>query len=110
MMARHAEQYRVWEKRVARAESSGLSAAAFCRQLGLSVALFYQWRRRLRPRAAAAAQAAAQGFVPLRFAGPTPPADCGVTVVLGPVRLVLAPGFDVGELLRVVRALADTPC
>ena len=37
---------REWEQRLARRESSGLTVAEFCEWEGVSVAAFYQWRRK----------------------------------------------------------------
>lgn len=36
-----------WRKRLERFESSGQSAAAFCREEGVSTPSFYKWRKRL---------------------------------------------------------------
>jgi hypothetical protein len=36
-----------WRRLIARQGDSGLSAAAFCRTEGLSLANFYRWRRRM---------------------------------------------------------------
>ncbi len=38
---------REWEDRLARRESSGLTVAEFCEWEGVSVAAFYQWRKKL---------------------------------------------------------------
>ncbi len=37
---------REWEQRLARRESSGLTVAEFCEWEGVSVAAFYQWRKK----------------------------------------------------------------
>ena len=37
----------VWQERVRRYERAGVTVAEFCRQEGVSVASFYQWRKRL---------------------------------------------------------------
>lgn len=43
-----AQRAQQWRERIARQASSGMSVAAFCRQEGMSVPTFYEWRRRLR--------------------------------------------------------------
>jgi hypothetical protein len=40
------EKRRQWEDRLARRESSGLTVAEFCEWEGVSVAAFYQWRKK----------------------------------------------------------------
>jgi len=40
------EKRREWDDRLARRESSGLTVAEFCEWEGVSVAAFYQWRRK----------------------------------------------------------------
>lgn len=41
------EKRREWEDRLARRESSGLTVAEFCEWEGVSVAAFYQWRKKV---------------------------------------------------------------
>jgi len=46
-------KWRLWAERLRRFHNSGMREAAWCRQEGLSLHLFYTWRRRLQTRAAA---------------------------------------------------------
>jgi transposase-like protein len=42
------ERQRYWRELIGRQRSSGRSIAAFCRETGVSVASFYEWKRKLR--------------------------------------------------------------
>ena len=82
-----------WSNWVEQWESSGLSAAEFCRRHDLPVLRFYSWRRRFRlwDQSAAGNDANAGGsFVPLAFREEHSP--CGIAVVFSSgVRLVENP-------------------
>jgi hypothetical protein len=54
-----------WAELVAEQASSGLSAAAFCRERGLAYATFQSWKRRLRREASDGKQPTGAGFVRL---------------------------------------------
>jgi len=41
------EKVLVWQQRLARFQTAGLSVVRFCQQEGVSTAAFYQWRKRL---------------------------------------------------------------
>lgn len=44
------ERKRYWRELIGRQRASGQSIAAFCRETGVSVASFYEWKRKLRRR------------------------------------------------------------
>jgi len=44
------ERKRYWRELVERQRASGRSIGAFCRETGVSVASFYEWKRKLRRR------------------------------------------------------------
>jgi hypothetical protein len=96
-----------WSNWVEQWESSGLSAAEFCRRHDLPVLRFYSWRRRFRlwDQSSAGNDANVGGsFVPLAFREEHSP--CGIAVVFSSgVRLELSTGFDADELLRTIHAL-----
>jgi hypothetical protein len=46
-------KWRLWAERLRRFHNSGMRAAAWCRQQGVPLHLFYTWRRKLQTRAAA---------------------------------------------------------
>lgn len=117
-MRSDAEKTRRWEQTVAEQAGSGQSAAAFCRERSVALALFYQWRRRLRgggrapsagsgtASAPAAADGAAAGFVEMVAGGGAGGRGSGVAVRLAEgVTLALEPGFDGETLRRAVSAL-----
>jgi hypothetical protein len=70
----------VWRKRLARFETSKTTVAEFCRLEGVSIANFYQWRKRLLPATRNAKQVHASKpreagkrglFVPVTVSSPT---------------------------------------
>jgi hypothetical protein len=99
----------LWRQRLARFESSGLSAPAFCAQEGVPLPSFYAWRRRLngptaqRPTGPGPADAR---FVPVRVADPAP---VEVRLASG-ATLRLAPGCDLDFVRSLVAALGGRPC
>jgi transposase-like protein len=50
----HSSRLAWWRGQIQRQPKTGLSVAEFCRQLGVSVATFYYWKRRTHPGAQAA--------------------------------------------------------
>ena len=107
MSGRYADLRLEWSNWVEQWETSGLSAAEFCRRHDLPVLRFYSWRRRLR---ISVSDGAAGAFLALSFSDR--PKRCGIAVVIGEhLRLELSAGFDQGELLRAVEALGtSSPC
>jgi hypothetical protein len=89
-----------WEERLARFPASGLSAAAFCAQEGVSLASFYAWRRRLARTEAAHPQGTGPRLLSVHVTPPRAALElllpCGATVRL-------LPDSD----LRLLRAVAD---
>lgn len=61
-MARRSDPAKVaqWTTCLARFQDSGMSVAGFCKQEGVSVASFYQWRRKLSERDESGRQVARQ--------------------------------------------------
>lgn len=89
----------VWREHVTVWRSSGLSAAAFCREHALSYAQFVYWQRRLGRTQSA--------LVPVQVAAATPRVS-GVAVELGlpgGVRLCVT-GVGMADVAALVRALA----
>ena len=54
-------KWRLWARSLRRFRNSGMRAAAWCRQEGLPLHLFYTWRRKLQSLAATESQAVAGG-------------------------------------------------
>jgi hypothetical protein len=91
---------------VARWEGSGLTQAAFARQIGMPAATFTWWRHRLR--GAGSAAPPTPGFTEVVRA--MPPAREEAEVVLRNGRVVRVPlGADGGAVRRLIEAL-DAPC
>jgi transposase len=90
-----------WRERIAEQQRSGLSVKQFCRERGLSLWSFYQWRKRLRETG------------PVRFAlverrseaqHVSSDGDLEVVFATGE-RLRVRPGVDAATLRTVVEAL-----
>ena len=73
-----------WRQAIERQAVSGFSAAAFCRQQGLSAQSFYKWRRKLARMPMAADQADLNGA----FASAQPAAQRLIPVAIAPSRAV----------------------
>ena len=77
----------VWEERLARFPASGLDAAAFCAQEGVSLASFYAWRRRLGGAGPRRPQGAGPRLLSVHVTSPRPALElvlpCGAIVRLG---------------------------
>ncbi len=65
-----------WKLRLREFDRGSITIAEFCRRAGVSVAAFYQWRRKLKPAAAADSSAATRGravktlsFLPVEITG-----------------------------------------
>jgi hypothetical protein len=90
---------REWQRRLARFQEARQSVAEFCRREEVSAPSFYQWRKRLTRRPAAAEEAA--GFRPVRVVG-----SAGVAVQLPGGTQVQVPTSDRRALRLVITTLA----
>jgi hypothetical protein len=98
MAKRSDEIWAKWRGLVSEQRKSGQSAAEFCRERGIGVTHFFEWRRKL-----SEAEAKAGQFVEVRLAAPRSQA---LEVRLSGGRSVLVePGFDAAHLRAVVAAL-----
>lgn len=99
IMAKRSDE--VWAKGralVGERSRSGQAAAAFCRERGISVTRFFEWRRKV-----SGAEAKAGRFVEVTLAAAQSQA---LEVLLAGGRSVMVePGFDVAHLRAVVAAL-----
>lgn len=116
-----------WVDRLSKQESSGLTVAEFCEWEGVSVAAFYQWRKKLSSEAAGhrsvtvAAGARrlqslslpdAAAFIPVHV---VPSSATGTSALQIEIRLpngvcILAPMSDSGMLRDVFMAASAIPC
>jgi hypothetical protein len=130
--ARSSERERFWRRVVAKQPTSGLSIRDWCGSQGVSEPSFYAWRLELARRAAERIKANSAGSAPVRFvelelreappkssfvaALPPASADAALRIVVGDVRVEVAPGFDgptLRQLLDVLRGMAgdgDASC
>jgi hypothetical protein len=96
-----------WRGLVSEQVASGKSVAAFCRERGLRVWQFYEWKKRLRPPETAAFVAVEVS----RAEASSQPAPCIVQVPGIEIRhrrgwsLIVEPGFDAGHLRRLLSVL-----
>ena|SRR5262245_37447524 len=103
----------LWQDRLARFPSSGLTVAQFCALEAVSVPSFYSWRRRLAAQTSgAAAPHHPDGdprprLLPVRLA--SAPAAVELVLPSGAV-LRVPPGSDLALVRALVEALGDPPC
>ena len=63
------ENVLVWQQRLARFQTAGLSVIRFCQQEGVSTATFYRWRKRLAQRKHAPAAPDSPTFANITLVG-----------------------------------------
>jgi hypothetical protein len=96
----------LWRGLLSEQKSSGLSAAAFCRDRALSIKCFGYWRKRLSVKPAPAPQWVA--LVPARASVCPPPSverSEPLTLRIGIVSVDVCSGFDRRLLREIVGAL-----
>ena len=103
-----------WRRHIASCESSGMSAAGYCRAQRISVSGYHWWKGELKRRDARAAQEVTvmtPHFAEVRLA----PAEADDTPLIemalaGNRRVGVRPGFDAATLAEVVRVLEGLEC
>jgi hypothetical protein len=101
-----AERRAHWHSIINNQATSGVSAAAYCRESRINRHLFYSWRRRFRK----AAWADAGGFIELR-AGDSFANDAGISIRLDTGLCIdVARGFDPATLCVVIDTLTRRRC
>lgn len=103
----------VWRRRLREFDRGTATVAEFCRRVGVSVASFYQWRRKLAVGATSESatvesppriQAAAMSFLPLEITGQTRNV---VEVLLPNGARVLVPSGEREAIQAVIEAAAS---
>jgi hypothetical protein len=97
----------VWRLRLREFDRGNTTVAEFCRRVGVSVAAFYQWRRKMGPSAAPDASAASRGraaevlsFLPVEITG-----GASIEVLLPSGARVTVPCHDREAIRTVMVAL-----
>lgn len=118
---RDAAKEAFWRESLEAQRQSGKSIQAFCRERGVSIASFHNWRKEIRRRDEEIARPREAQFAELR---PIPEkSQCGsscddgaysvsgIELVLDGGRVIrLSPGFDEGTLSRLIALLEPRPC
>lgn len=81
-----------WADQIEQWQASGKSAAAWCREQKLVYHQFFYWKKRLAPKE--------EAFVELEE-----PADTGITLEIGQIRIEVTSNFDLKTLERLIRVL-----
>ena len=96
-----------WRLRLREFDRGNATVVEFCRHVGVSVAAFYQWRRKLGPSAASDASAASRGravkglsFLPVEITG-----GASIEVLLSSGARVTVPCHDQEAIRTVMAAL-----
>lgn len=74
------EKVLVWQQRLARFQTAGLSVVRFCHQEGVSTATFYRWRQKLAQRKHAPAASDPPEFANVTVVGTAYTADVRVSL------------------------------
>tara|TARA_B110000014_G_scaffold234992_1_gene199245 strand:+ start:195 stop:506 length:312 start_codon:yes stop_codon:yes gene_type:complete len=101
MEERNEEKVAHWREIIEAQVKSEMSAAAFCRQRGVSIHNFHYWRKRLN---GPVKKATPDLFVRLDTVRGT--SSAGVTLLTGAYRLELAEDFSQPTLMRALAVLA----
>lgn len=102
---RNEQAWKKWQGLLSEQSQSGQSVAAFCRERGQSVSLFYYWRQRLN-------EATTTKFLEVKVAASAPAQtdlrDQAIEVRVRHGRsLLVAPGFDANHL-RALLAVVES--
>ena len=102
-----ADRARYWRGVMEEHSRSGLAVPAFCKERGISVPSFYQWRRKLQP----AAEPAAARLIPVKLVSSAgqQPAGRGCIQILTPAGMSLAVSSAMAEeeLVKLLRAINE---
>ena len=104
------ELVELWRERLEGFDESGLSAAEWCDNKGITLDRFYHWRKRFRNDNNPAQQP--QGWAVLQVAKPSaqPAGTSAITLRVGPAAIEVPPGFDTEHLRAILRALESATC
>src|SRR5689334_9463333 len=100
--------HHLWQQRLDRFRTSGLTVADFCEREGVSTASFYAWRRRLLADTAPNT-ADTPRLVPVRLVTPRASALVELLLPSGMV-LRLSPDTDLAWLRQLLRLCGVEPC
>jgi hypothetical protein len=100
--------HHLWQQRLDRFRTSGLTVADFCEREGISTASFYAWRRRLQADTAPNT-ADEPRLVPVRLVTPPPSGPVELLLPSGAV-LRLSPDTDLLWLRQLLPLLGVKPC
>ena len=93
-----------WRGLVSEQEASGQSAASFCRDHGLRIWQFYEWKKRLRPSEAAPFIAVEVASTEAVSTQPGPMSGVEIRHRRG-WSVIVEPGFDASHLRRLLAVL-----
>jgi transposase-like protein len=98
------EKKRKWAGHIKECGESGKSQVQYCREQGLSIKLFYYWKRKLQEK-----QEDGVRLVPVRMqvvqVSRTESIATPLVLILGQYKVEIGPGFDSGTLGRVIQVL-----
>lgn len=100
-----AGKWEAWRKRLGRFDRGSATVADFCGREGVSVANFYQWRRKLAAKSADSLSVDTPGFVAVEITPPSPLEGSCVQVFLPSGARMLVPCQAREAIVAVVAAL-----
>jgi len=111
---RQSDSLDVWRARLADYSTRTGSKREWCRDNGVSAWQLKYWRARVRDEPSSEEGSSAPAlFTPVAIVAdeipvPVPVPGAGVTVLLGPARVEVQPGFDQTTLARTLRVVASS--
>lgn len=95
---------RKWAERIRECAESGKSQAQYCRDQGLSIKVFYYWKRKQRQEQEAGLKLVPVGMHQIRMYG-AGSHDFPLVLIAGQYRVEVGKGFDATTLVQLVRTL-----
>ena len=102
-------KWELWRQRFQEFEKGGMTVAEFCQQAAVSVATFYQWRRRLEKKGRSSATRSEKALSGVRFVPVEITSSPNIEVHLPNGARVVVPSHDCNAIRTVMATLLDDP-
>src|SRR5690625_4969788 len=99
------ELHATWRARLEEQQTSGLSAAAWCREQGIPDHQFYYWKKKFAPESKTPSAVEWTPVVLIGDKESDQAGDRGITIRVGSVSIAVQPGFDEALLIDVIKVI-----
>jgi hypothetical protein len=96
------EKAKHWQQQIEALKSGGLSRRAYCEKNQIKISTLDYWRLKLSRSEDKTDGTSEPGWIPVRIRDDEP---MGIDLRIGPVTLVVKPGFDRNHLTELLRAI-----